>query len=85
MKKLKKNNEMKRLTPKTIDNIEYVTWKMIVDHHGKEWADEWKCAAGDGNTMVSVEEDGETVGGIFIWDYERFADAVDRGEATYWD
>ncbi|MBC8395195.1 MAG: hypothetical protein H8E05_00700 [Bacteroidetes bacterium] len=77
--------EMKRLKPKTIHDIEYVTRKMVVAHHGEEWAKKWSKAAGEGNTMIMVEEGGEQVGGILVEDYERFADVVDYNEPTYWD
>ena len=76
---------MKRLTPKVMNDIEYVTWKMIVDHHGKVWAKKWSAAAGEGNTMMLVEEDSKKVGGIYMDDYERFADVVDHNTPTYWD
>lgn len=75
----------KRLTPKTIHDIKYVTWKMVVTHHGEEWAKKWSKAAGEGNTMVMVKEDGKDVGGIYVEDYERFADVVDYNKPTYWD
>tara|TARA_A100001037_G_scaffold287811_1_gene297747 strand:- start:727 stop:960 length:234 start_codon:yes stop_codon:yes gene_type:complete len=74
-----------RLDPKTINGINYVTWGMIIEHHGKEWAEKWSTAAGEGNTMMLVEEDGEKVGGIYMDDYERFADVVDAAIPTYWD
>ena len=76
---------MKRLNPKTMNGIEYVTWKMIVAHHGNEWAKKWSNVAGEGNTMLLVEEDGENVGGIYVDDYERFANVVDHNMPTYWD
>ena len=85
----KKNGEgegkMKRLTPKVINKIEYVTWKMITAHHGAYWSARWNKAYGEGNTMTMVEEDGEQVGGIYMEDYERYADVVDHDRATYWD
>jgi len=76
---------MKRLTPKVINKIKYVTWKMITAHHGALWAARWNKAAGEGNTMIMVEEDSEQVAGIFIEDYERFADVIDYNEPTHWD
>ena len=76
---------MKRLKPKVIENIKYVTRKMMLDHHGEEWVAKFGKAAGEGNTMIMVEEDGEQVGGIFAEDYGRFADAVDYNKSTYWD
>ncbi len=76
---------MKRLTPKIAHGTEYVTWKMIVAHHGKEWAEKWSKAAGDGNTLMGVEEDGRIVGGVYMSDYERFADVVDHNKPTYFD
>lgn len=75
----------KRLKPKTAHDMEYVTWKMITSHHGEEWAERWSKAAGDGNTMMMVEEDGKQVGGIYMCDYERFANLVDHGTPTYFD
>jgi hypothetical protein len=75
----------KRLTPRTVINIDYVTHKMMLAYHGKEWTTKFNKAIGDGNTMIMVEEDGEQVGGIFVEDYERFADAVDYNKPTYWD
>ena len=71
-----------RTTP---SGIEYVTHKMIVAHHGEEWAEKWNKAAGDGNTMVVVEEDGKKVGGTYFHDYERFARVVNYGTPTYFD
>ena len=71
-----------RTTP---SGIEYVTHKMIVAHHGEEWAEKWSKAAGDGNTMVVVEEDGKKVGGTYFHDYERFARVVNYGTPTYFD
>ena len=58
------------VTPRTtMNDIKYVTWRMILDHHGEEWAEKWSGAAGLGNTMAVVEEDGEEVGGIYFHDY----------------
>lgn len=79
------NMKNKRLKPKLEGDIEYVTWKMITAHHGEEWAEKWNKAAGEGNTMTMVEEDGEQAGGIFMEDYQRFADVVDYNKPTYWD
>ena len=76
---------MKRLTPRTIEGIEYVTHKMLLAHHGEEWTTKFNKAFGEGNTMIMVEEGGEQVGGILVEDYERFADAVDHNKPTYWD
>ena len=75
----------KRLKPRNEQGVEYVTWKMILSHHGEEWAKKWSKAAGDGNTMIMVEEDGEKVGGTFMCDYEMFADVVDYNKQTYLD
>ena len=57
---------------------------MIKEHHGEEWANQWSKAAGV-NTMIMVDEDNQKVGGIYVEDYERFADLIDHGKPTYWD
>lgn len=65
--------------------IEYVTFKMITDKFGEKWANKWSVAAGPGNTMIAVEEDGKLVGGIYIHDWERFRDLVDKRKPTFFD
>lgn len=84
----------KRLAPRiekevvhTGETIEkpHVTAKMIREFHGEEWTEKFWEAAGSGNTMYMVEEDGQKVGGIYMCDYERFADVVDYGKSTYFD
>ena len=61
--------------------ISYVTFKMIVAHHGQPWAYRWAKVTGV-NTCVILPS-GEA--GIYYQDYERFADVVDHGKATYFD
>lgn len=78
-------NKLNRLIPKKKKNSEYITWSMMVNFHGQEWADKWNKVAGAGNTIFLVVEKGKSVAGIHYEDYERFANAVDYGIPTYFD
>jgi hypothetical protein len=83
--------ETKRLTAREYDGIHYVLGSDIVKFHGKKWAKKYTDVAGPGNTGIIVPANHPSHKkrkyqfGIYMWDYERFADVVDFGTPTYFD
>lgn len=89
--KIKKESKPKRLLPREYDGIQYVLYKDIVKLHGSKWAKKYCKVAGPGNTCAVIPANHPSHGkrkyqtGIYMWDYERFADVVDFGIPTYFD
>ena len=80
-----------RLKPRMFDNVSYVLSADIRKFHGPAWFKKYVKAAGPANTCIVVPANDPSHGknkeqiGIYMWDYERFADVVDFSLPTYWD
>ena len=80
-----------RLKPRMFQCIPYVLWSDIKNFHGKMWVKKYVKVSGPGNTCMIVPANDPSHNknkqqiGIYIWDYERFADVVDFSLPTYFD
>ena len=85
----KKHKKYKRLKARVFSDIPYVHFTSIQKFHGKEWADKWAKAFGVGTGLyIPPKERGKNKleeYAIYYWDYERFADRVDKSKETYFD
>jgi len=85
------NKKIKRLKSRKYDGISYVLFEDIQKLHGKRWTEKYEKVAGPGNTCVVVPANDKSHNlpsdqiGIYMWDYERFANCVDFNKPTYWD
>jgi hypothetical protein len=90
---MKKKLAMKRvrLKPRMFQCISYVLSSDIKSFHGATWFKKYVKVSGPANTCAVIPANDPSHGknkeqiGIYMWDYERFADVVDFSLPTYWD
>lgn len=73
-----------------LGSIEYVLAKDIEELHGKAWAKKYAKIAGVNTCPVVPAQDpshklSKQQVGIYMHDYLRFADALDKNKPTYFD
>ena len=91
MKAANETKGIKRLEPRVYHKTPYVLDADIRKLHGATWFKKFVKAAGPGNTMMIIPANDPSHKksrqqiGMYMWDYERFADVVDFNRPTYFD